>query len=280
MVHSVETFERVTWLRSPALPGVELLDVANGTHGWNVFHERYTVCSILGGGTARWHYRGQSREFYPGSLGLFEPGEAHITTSVNGFGNFQVLLVAPEPFLRAAEEEGRPGVVHFRRAMLEDPRLMDAIRGLADALQAGGSPLEQQAWLALCLRGIRACAERSPGAPAALMRGNAVRRAMDYLRDCYQEPVDLEDLASLTGLGRFSLIHAFSSRVGMPPHAYQIHVRVERARALLAAGVPAAQAAAEVGFVDQSHFIRHFKRILHVTPGQYARSLPRTVAWV
>jgi len=84
--------------------------------------------------------------------------------------------------------------------------------------------------------------------------------------------VDLEDLSDLTGLSRFTLVHAFTHEIGIPPHAYQIGIRIDRARTLLEGGVPPGLVAAEVGFADQSHFHRHFKQILQVTPGEYARS--------
>jgi AraC-like DNA-binding protein len=48
-------------------------------------------------------------------------------------------------------------------------------------------------------------------------------------------------------------------------------VRVERARALLQKGMSVANAAASVGFADQSHFTRHFKRIMRMTPVEYGR---------
>jgi AraC-like DNA-binding protein len=50
-------------------------------------------------------------------------------------------------------------------------------------------------------------------------------------------------------------------------------VRVERARLLLARGVPIAQAALDTGFADQSHLTRQFKRFVGVTPGEYARGV-------
>jgi len=52
-----------------------------------------------------------------------------------------------------------------------------------------------------------------------------------------------------------------------------VHVRVERARRLLQKGTSPAIVAANLGFADQSHFGRHFKRIMHVTPIQYARTV-------
>jgi AraC-like DNA-binding protein len=41
---------------------------------------------------------------------------------------------------------------------------------------------------------------------------------------------------------------------------------------LLLAGLPAAEVAGAVGFTDQSHLTRHFRRMLARTPGAYARS--------
>ncbi|HET8575888.1 MAG TPA: hypothetical protein VFO18_02225, partial [Methylomirabilota bacterium] len=45
------------------------------------------------------------------------------------------------------------------------------------------------------------------------------------------------------GLSRFHVLRAFADEVGVPPHAYQIALRVERARILLGAGTPLAEAA-------------------------------------
>lgn len=95
-------------------------------------------------------------------------------------------------------------------------------------------------------------------------------RARDFLRQHFTRTVSLEELARLTGLSRFHLVRAFAKEFGLPPHAYQIHVQIERAKALLDAGVLPAVVAAETGFSDQSHFTRHFKKIAGMTPRQYA----------
>jgi AraC-like DNA-binding protein len=73
-------------------------------------------------------------------------------------------------------------------------------------------------------------------------------------------------------MSRFHLARGFAREFGLPPHAYQIALRVERARALLARGLRAVDVAAAVGFADQSHFARHFTRAVGVTPGRYARA--------
>nr|WP_310206490.1 helix-turn-helix domain-containing protein [Paenarthrobacter nitroguajacolicus] len=45
---------------------------------------------------------------------------------------------------------------------------------------------------------------------------------------------------------------------------------MDRARRLLLDGRPAAEAAVEAGFHDQSHLTRHFRRVLGTTPGAFA----------
>lgn len=98
----------------------------------------------------------------------------------------------------------------------------------------------------------------------------AIERAKLYLHDRFNESVSLDELMALTRLSRFHLVRAFALHTGIPPHAYQLKLRIERACVLLRAGVTAAEAAIQVGFADQSHFTRHFKRIRRITPGQYA----------
>jgi len=72
---------------------------------------------------------------------------------------------------------------------------------------------------------------------------------------------------------KFHLCRAFRDEIGLPPHAYLVHLRIARALDLLRARLPASRVAAEVGIYDQSQLNRHFKRIVGLTPGQYARAL-------
>lgn len=67
-------------------------------------------------------------------------------------------------------------------------------------------------------------------------------------------------------------MRAFRAEVGLPPYEYLTYLRVWRARELLRGGKRVADAAAEVGFYDESQLHRHFRRIVGVTPGAYARS--------
>lgn len=106
-------------------------------------------------------------------------------------------------------------------------------------------------------------------------RPNADSRAAERMRECIQaDPsvtIDLTTLACQAGMSRFRVLRVFKRRFGLPPHTYQLQLRLGLAQKSLREGWLPAQVAAEYGFVDQSHLTRHFKRLLGVTPAQYAR---------
>jgi len=104
----------------------------------------------------------------------------------------------------------------------------------------------------------------------------AVRRAREYLFANLADNVSLAHLAAVAGVGTFRLLRAFRKVHGVPPHRYQLALRVERAKRLIQeqAG-PLAVIAFETGFADQSHLTRNFKRWAGVTPYAYARAVAR-----
>jgi AraC-like DNA-binding protein len=67
------------------------------------------------------------------------------------------------------------------------------------------------------------------------------------------------------------LARSFERAIGLPPHAYLEGVRIRRARQLLDRGAPLVEVALTVGYPDQPHFTRRFKRFVGITPGQYVR---------
>jgi transcriptional regulator GlxA family with amidase domain len=104
-----------------------------------------------------------------------------------------------------------------------------------------------------------------------------VRDSLQHLLANYRAPVTLDQLSAVAGRTAFQLIRLFRRELGITPHAMLIRIRIQRAKALLARGEPIAGVAADVGFVDQTHFGRHFKRILNETPARF-RSAARATA--
>ncbi|MEM9551649.1 MAG: AraC family transcriptional regulator [Pseudomonadota bacterium] len=81
------------------------------------------------------------------------------------------------------------------------------------------------------------------------------------------------DLAALAGLHPAYFSRLFTARLGLPPHAYRIDRKVQQARWRISSGEPLAEVASDLGFTDQSHLNRHFKRRFGLAPGAYARQV-------
>jgi len=96
-----------------------------------------------------------------------------------------------------------------------------------------------------------------------------VANALDFIEANFCERITLRDLEAATGANAFKLIRGFRRKLGMTPYAFIIQRRIRRGTELLEQGEPAALVAAEVGFVDQSHFTRHFKRRHGLPPRRY-----------
>ncbi len=99
----------------------------------------------------------------------------------------------------------------------------------------------------------------------------AVKRVLEFLHDSEEMAVSLDELADIARLSPYHLIRLFRQEVGLTPHAYQINVRVNRAKQLLRQKKPLAQIALETAFSDQAHFQRCFKRHTAMTPAQYQK---------
>lgn len=100
-----------------------------------------------------------------------------------------------------------------------------------------------------------------------------VTRAIEFIDTHLDAPLSLSRIAESAGLSRYHFLRVFSRETHLTPHAFVMRRRVERARALLRAGLPIAEAAGQAGFADQSHLSRRFKEYVGVTPGEYVRGL-------
>ncbi|HYU29433.1 MAG TPA: AraC family transcriptional regulator, partial [Gemmatimonadales bacterium] len=99
-----------------------------------------------------------------------------------------------------------------------------------------------------------------------------LQQVRERLADDSARVPSLADLAQLTGLSRYQVLRRFERAYGLPPHAWLLRRRAERARVLIRDGVTLAAAAAETGFADQSHLTRVFARQFGFTPGAWRRA--------
>ncbi|WP_186101485.1 helix-turn-helix domain-containing protein [Burkholderia gladioli] len=98
---------------------------------------------------------------------------------------------------------------------------------------------------------------------------SAIDEVLRTIDASFAQPLSLDTLAAVSGLSVSRFTARFRSEVGLSPHRYLCLVRVRRAQDLLCDGLAPSLVATEVGFFDQSHLCRHFRRVLGVTPRDF-----------
>lgn len=254
--------------RHPAVSGVDLMRARFVRHGFARHSHETFALGVVRAGTEELLVGGVRHVVPTGGVVLLNPDVVHTGGPVDDVGwAYRVFYPATEV---VAEATGSPGP-WFRTSIVDDPHAA-AVLGQAHLAAESADRLTSETLLrtALSLLWQRHGGGRHASEPGAGTR--EATRARDILHASMTDPPSLGELADTLGTSRFALLRAFRARYGLPPHAYLNQLRVRRARTLLDAGMPAARVAAAVGFADQSHLSRHFRRVVGLAPGRYQRN--------
>ena len=264
------TQEGVATWRSREFESIELHRGSTITQDYpRHWHDELYLCATIGG-RRELDSAGGSYLTPPGSLLLIPSGEVHADRKYQC--SFRCMFIEFRAFHASVEQFTEQAVpeIHFRTELISNERTKSSFLRLHRSLEEPDSELGRHTSGLLFFHKL--VSEHSSNSLPSPRDGNedfAVRRTKQHLNERYAEHVSLQDLAQLTGLSPYHLHRSFCRKIGMPPHAYQLHVRITQARSLLRSGRSISETASVVGFVDQSHFSRHFKKFTGVTPGQY-----------
>jgi AraC-like DNA-binding protein len=237
-------------------------------------HDYYVICLIDRGRQSFMH---EGRKYFTpaGGLILINPGEVHTGEAADAGGFTMRCLYPTLAHMQAAVFDltgHHQELPQFTRVRVDDRWAQARVSALHAALARGAGALECESrftWTLQQLIGRYGEARAHP--PALGNEREAVRRARRYIDERFAEGVSLAEIAAHVALSPYHLLRAFRAEIGLPPHAYLDNVRIRHAERLIAAGKPLAEVSAETGFSSQSHLTRQFKRLIGVTPGQYAR---------
>ncbi|MEO9188872.1 MAG: AraC family transcriptional regulator [Acetobacteraceae bacterium] len=97
-------------------------------------------------------------------------------------------------------------------------------------------------------------------------------RLQGYLEANLATNMSLTELAALVGLSAHHFVQVFKNTFDATPHQYMLHLRIERAKRLLEGDCASiSDVGLSVGFCDQSHFTRIFRRLTGRTPTRFRR---------
>ncbi len=263
-------------LNRDAETGIETIRAHFEGHAYDPhFHDSYLI-GFTEQGVQQFHCRKALHSSTPGQVFLLEPGELHDGHApARGGFTYSMLYLDPhwlERELRGLFEDA-PGDCQpaFAKTLASEPELLAVIAEAFQALQSRDLRIVRQAALDALLAKLARHLAWRPRLDSDPRMPLVALRARDYLHAHMEQDLALDELTWASGVDRFRLSRAFKAAFGIAPHAYLVQLRLARARQLLASGQPPARVAMTLGFADQSHMGRWFRRAYGLTPAHYRR---------
>jgi len=231
-------------------------------------HESYEVHYVIAG-LGSFELGGRQLTVRPGDFFYTRPGTMHRMVAPEG--QYLLQYVA---FLEL-DSQHDADLAGDLDALLGEGQ----IRRLGDRHHALFAQISRQS-LSKDPRQHRAAATRLAGVLYDLMvdtpvaRGShpAVEHALEFMRTHVGEAYNLTDLVAELALDKSYFIRLFKKSVGVPPMKYAMDLKMSVASDLLRTTTePLASVAARVGFDDEYHFAKRFKKWSGTSPGAHRR---------
>ena len=268
--------EHTHFWHDPTLSDLELLHATYITHSFTPHMHDHYVVAVIERGVEQFDCYKKRHVAPSGSVVIVNPGEVHTGSSAIEQGyTYSAFYPSIDLFMRAVSDiVGRDyRLPFFRNRVVYDLELAALLSRSRHVFEGPSSALERESHLLWSLAQV--IVRYSDDRPIIRELTNehaGIQKARRHLDEHYAENISLGELATLVNLSPFHLLRAFRNQVGLPPHTYQNQVRVLQAKHLLQRGISCIDTALSVGFADQSHLSKHFKRIVGVPPGQYLHS--------
>lgn len=262
-------------------PEVYGVQTESARHFGRHSHATYGLGLLDDGGQVSASGRGQVSA-YAGDLITTNPGEVHDGRPLGGRSRRWRIVHASQQVIASMTEAGEAsaGLALTRPVIQDEPlrrallRLLDRIDGWDAGRQATDTDL-----LACEESLVETCglllARHATGVPECAVDRDIARVRERLADEMLLQAPSLAHLAAIAELSKYQLLRRFARAYGMPPHAWLLQRRVERARRLIRDGQALASAALASGFADQSHMTRAFARQFGFTPGAWQQAAVR-----
>jgi AraC-like DNA-binding protein len=192
------------------------------------------------------------------------------------------LRVDPRELAALIVETGRPAPRndHDGRALFVSSLQPPLLDGFVRLLRLFDAPQDIPVLAPLILRELhfRLLQGEQQGRLAEMAIGDGrlrrVAGAINWIKEHYAEPLQIEALAKRVNMSASALHSHFRATAGVSPIQYQKHLRLQEARRLLLSGATSAEAVAyEVGYASASQFSREYGRLFGEPPRRDAERM-------
>lgn len=258
------------------LPGVRLINAEYHNFAFpRHFHLEYHIGLLLRG-QHRYVCQGERQQATVGDVLLMAPEQIHDGASLTGEGyRIRVLALDPQRIEQTSRSltDERHGTPRLTSSSVRNEQLQRQLGSLHASLVNGDSILAQESYLLTMLAtllDVGSSLRINDADPGFDLRTWAHLR--EWLESRLDQPPSLEEVAAFCELSPWQTLRRFRRQCGLPPHQWLTQLRLERALPRVLGGESLSEIALQLGFYDQAHFSRLFRRTYGLPPAKLRSS--------
>ncbi len=258
--------------RHEKLPFIEMRHASSSRACYHPHsHDEFSF-GVIDAGEALYVNGGKSYTIKAGDTVTINPAEVHACNPKQGEWSYRMLFIdsawvqqLQTEMLGHEMNSFKPFINHYETdiAFFTDfDRLFNQLMTQQDVLKAE----------TLLIDFLYRCIHRQQQLPHPEKQAYINQRLNEVKRMISEHPeqnFSLDDLATQADMSRYHFLRCFKQQFGLSPHAFLLDKRIQRAKRLLQTGKSVLDTSLALGFNDQSHFQRNFKKRLAITPKQY-----------
>lgn len=258
----------VQYFSDQSYGGVEYMSGDFEEHAFGVHEHDEYMFGIVERGALDLTCGGHRERIGPGCVVVLNPGDPHRGNSGPQGWACRDIRIRPETVCRILGLDRAPrfsrNIVRCDGLRMEIARAYDALANAKDLMTRESAIARLVSEMAASQGAARAAADHG--------RRGKVAELREIIDAEFATDVSIADLAARVGRNPNYVITAFKDVFGITPRKYLISRRLECAKSLIRKGSSLAQAAATVGFFDQSHLTRAFRSEFGYAPSTFKRA--------
>lgn len=237
----------------------------------NHIHDYY-VAGIVEKGGRILNCRNKEYLLWRGDVLLLSPNDNHGCVQKSKETFVYKAVIIPKDVMHKYVKEFAPDCENFSftENVIKDDEIYNCLALLYQMIMLGAEKFEKEeqflVFVSLLFENYNS-SDYEAGGEA----NEQIEKACRFMKTEYGRQITLDELCTVSMLGKSTLLRYFTKTKGITPYRYLQSVRIDKAKNMLEQGKSTAETALAAGFSDQSHFTRYFNHFIGVSPYQYKR---------
>jgi AraC-like DNA-binding protein len=236
------------------------------THGYNIsnafpvhFHTTYNL-GIIELGEREFTYRGIKSVLKQNDIFIIQPFEPHSCKSFDHLSHsYKIISFTMDMSC------------YFPQLIINEPDLLSNIREFHNLAEYEKSSLQLVSLYEEIIMQLKACSLGHSSDILDEKISSGIYLAKQFIEKNCQFDTSLKEISDIACLSEFHFNRYFHKCYGLSPYAYYLICKIKKSQKVLVKQKSVVKTAYEIGFFDQSHYTRLFKKNIGVTPGKYLR---------